>query len=149
MSVQASAAVWENSQASGSTLIVLLALANRSDERGVSFEGVETIAKKCRMGVRNCQYQIRKLQAMGELTVDYGASPYKTNLYTIRVRGVQSSAPGGVQNRDAKLHPIRSDTYNPSGAETCTPCPNCGKRLDDDRYCPECEVVFPASMVAG
>lgn len=95
------AKVWEGSRHSGSELLMLLALADFSDDGGSSFPAVSTLARKCRMQPRNANYILKALQASGELQVRPNEGPNGTNRYRIvlaalqPVAGVQSGA--GVQ----------------------------------------------------
>lgn len=49
MSIRTMSKVWECSQHSGSNLLMLLAVADFSDDDGMAFPAVEKLAKKCRM----------------------------------------------------------------------------------------------------
>ena len=111
MSVQTMAAVWKGSQHGGSALLMMLAIADFSDDKGVAYPAVSTLAEKTRMRPRNAHYLLSELQASGELVVKVGSGPRGTNLYRIaidRLHGVQPSAgvhrSAGVQ-AIAGLHP--------------------------------------------
>lgn len=99
MSVQTMAAVWKGSQHGGSALLMMLAIADFSDDKGVAYPAVSTLATKTRMKPRNAHYLLGQLQESGELIVKIGAGPKGTNLYRIaldRLHGLQGSA--GVQS---------------------------------------------------
>lgn len=105
MSVRTQAAVWENSIHAGPHLLMMLAIADFSDDDGQAFPAVATLAKKCRMKQRNAQTLLAALRASGELEVREGEGPRGTNLFRIRLdrlkrqdanKGVQALA-GGVQ----------------------------------------------------
>lgn len=64
-------AVWEHSAAKGGDLLVLLALADFSDDSGCSYPLVTTLAHKARLSERATQYAIKNLVEMGELTVEH------------------------------------------------------------------------------
>lgn len=49
MSIRTMARVWDQSQHSGSELLMLLALADFADDDGNSYPAVPTLAAKCRM----------------------------------------------------------------------------------------------------
>ena len=111
MSVQTMAAVWKGSQHGGSALLMMLAIADFSDDKGIAFPSVATLAEKTRMKVRNANYLLTELQRSGELVIKIGAGRHGTNLYRIaldhlhglhRSAGVHQSA--GVQVV-AGLHP--------------------------------------------
>lgn len=95
MSVQTMAAVWKGSQHGGSALLMMLAIADFSDDKGVAYPAVSTLADKTRMKPRNAHYLLNELQASGELVIKIAAGPRGTNLYRIaldRLQGVQPLA---------------------------------------------------------
>lgn len=113
MSVRTMAKVWESSQQAGSDLLMLLAIADFADDDGNAYPSVATLAKKCRMRPRNCQYILRNLEQSGELTIGVNAGPFGANLYRVNLDalGVQSSA--GVQSFAGVQHSA------PGGAKDC------------------------------
>jgi hypothetical protein len=115
MSVQTMAAVWKGSQHSGSALLMMLAIADFSDDKGQAFPSVATLAEKTRMKPRNAHYLLRELEESGELVIKIGAgSRHGTNLYRIvlkRLTGMHPVAPlhpsaqGGALECANPLHP--------------------------------------------
>ena len=93
MSLDVTKACWKNSQHSGTKLLMLVAIADFSDDSGKAFPSVRTLATKCRMCHRNAQYIIKELVKSGELSVEpnRGPSPKFSNLYKINLNqlGVQ------------------------------------------------------------
>ncbi len=83
MSVRVLSAVWDRSQQKGTHLLMLLALADFSDDQGSSYPAVPTLAAKCRMSTRNAGYLLTELQASGELEVRPNEGPRGTNRYRI------------------------------------------------------------------
>ena len=80
---------WESSRATGSDLLVLLALADAADDDGECWPSVRTIAKKARLDHRTTQRRIRSLQKLGEVE--------------IRVNGGQARTPGGVKSNRYRI----------------------------------------------
>ena len=113
MSVLSMARVWESSQHAGSELLMLLAIADFSDDDGNAYPAVATLAAKCRMKPRNCQYILRALEESGELSIRTNKGPAGSNLYRINfgALGVQHSA--GVQSLAGVQHRA------PGGATQC------------------------------
>lgn len=130
------AAVWKGSQHGGSALLMMLAIADFSDDKGVAYPAVSTLAEKTRMKPRNAHYLLSELQASGELVIKLAAGPRGTNLYRIaldRLHGVQAVAglhrSAGVQQGAgvqgvARLHhsaeggaPQCADPLHPSAPE--------------------------------
>jgi hypothetical protein len=69
MSIEHLAAVWEHSRQSGSGLVVLLAVASYSDQRGEWIADQATLQKRARLGRRRVQQILDELVAAGELAV--------------------------------------------------------------------------------
>ena len=84
MSIAVMNRVWLSSQCKGGPLLVLLAIADCADDEGVAYPGEKYLAKKARMTDRNVRYSVAYLIAKGELSVEVGAGPQGTNLYTVR-----------------------------------------------------------------
>ena len=99
MSVRCISLVLEKSIHSGTELLMLVVLADYSDDNGNSYPGVASIARKCRMGPRNANYILKALQDSGELRVLKNEGPKGTNRYRIMLallgvaKPLQSSAP--------------------------------------------------------
>ena len=91
MSIAVMSEVWNKSQHSGSELLMLLAIADFSDDHGKAYPSVSTLSSKCRMSRRNVQYVINNLQGSGELTVSIkkGPPPKFPNLYRINLNALQ------------------------------------------------------------
>jgi len=69
MSVKIMSRVWEHSQASGSDLLLLLALADNADDGGYCWPGIEYLAAKIRMTEHSVINITRRLEQAGELLV--------------------------------------------------------------------------------
>src|SRR6266403_1023681 len=83
MSFLASNAVWKHSKQKSGALIVLLKLADFSNDRGISWPAVSTLAKYARISKRQVQRCIKKLQRDDELRVVPNEGPKGSNLYKI------------------------------------------------------------------
>lgn len=86
MSVKVSAKVWDHSSQSGSALLVLLALADHSDDDGICYPGIDRVSFKARIEVRQTQRVIKKLAEAGELFIEYqkgfaGGRGYTNNFF--------------------------------------------------------------------
>jgi hypothetical protein len=69
MSVAATTAVWERSRAKGSSLLLMLALADYANEDHEAWPSVARLVAMTRMSERNIQYGLRRLTDDGELEV--------------------------------------------------------------------------------
>jgi hypothetical protein len=97
MSIKTMSRVWDQSQHSGSNLLILLAIADFSDDDGQAYPAVSKLAAKCRMSKRNAQDRLRELSESGELTIlkNQGPPPKYPNLFRINfgALGVKPAAP--------------------------------------------------------
>lgn len=86
MSYGASSLVWHHSKASGTDLLVLMAIANYISDEG-AWPKVETIANDARTSVRQAHRSLVALRELGEITWDKGqgsgSGVYKTSRYWI------------------------------------------------------------------
>lgn len=83
MSVRCISKVLEDSVHAGSELLMMVVLADYSDDEGNSYPAVTSLARKCRMSSRNANYILKALQASGELRVLQNEGPKGTNRYRI------------------------------------------------------------------
>jgi hypothetical protein len=90
MSVYISAAVWRESKASGSTLNVLLSLADQADDGGTCWPSIDNIAKRSRVSRRSVFRHLETLRNLGELTWVNREAEHLPNLYTVLMGQCQS-----------------------------------------------------------
>lgn len=83
MSIKILSRVWDESQASGSALLMLLAIADFADDNGKAYPSKTTLAHKSRMSPRSVQRIIADLEQSGELRVAKQAGPGAVNLYWV------------------------------------------------------------------
>ena len=83
MSVRVIGQVLETSAHAGSERLMLVVLADYSDDDGNSYPSVASLARKCLMSCRNANYILSALQASGELRVLKNEGPKGTNRYRI------------------------------------------------------------------
>jgi hypothetical protein len=147
--------VWANSDMINdkSETLVLLALADWSNDEGVSFPSMRTLARKSRMSERNAQYIVKRLVEKKLLAVNTEAGPKGTNIFEIKLkvlregvqplhRGVQPLHRGGCkikQEGGAKLlHPIHqiepSEEEREAPAQIPDPLPGNSTLTDSPVY---------------
>ena len=89
MSLKQMTKVWEWSDSEGTSLLVMLALADHADDDGYCFPGIARIARKCRVSERSVQRHLRDLEKIGELVIEEGRGIVTqggcTNRYRITV----------------------------------------------------------------
>ena len=83
MSVRCITHVLDKSVHAGTDLLMLIVLADYSDDEGNSYPAVASLARKCRMKPRNANYILKSLQESGELRVLKNEGPKGTNRYRI------------------------------------------------------------------
>lgn len=139
MSVYVSDQVWKHTVHSGSALVVLLGLADWSDDEGCSYPGLIALSRKVRVDERQLRRHIERLKASGELEVHLGMGPPKqggrTNLYRIRVgalkdeEGVVNSPTGESTPGGRKRH--RREGESDREGRVKTPPNTSGNRHQD------------------
>ncbi len=87
MSIKIMAEVWDNADASGAALLVLLALADYANDNGICWPGVPALAKKARVSERYVRGILGDLEGSGHIVREIGTGPYGVNTYKILVRG--------------------------------------------------------------
>jgi hypothetical protein len=95
MGLEHLAAVWEHSRQSGSGLVVLLAVASYSDQRGEWIADQATLQKRARLGRRRVQQLLDELVASGELAVvsHHGRGKLSTYRLLVEAEKAKPSAP--------------------------------------------------------
>ena len=81
--------VWERAPYTAGSLLVLLALADWSNDEGVSWPSIPRIASKTRLERRSIQYIIRTLKKDGLLDIEEGRGRGHQHRYTINVQNLR------------------------------------------------------------
>lgn len=131
--------VWEHSRASGTDLLVLLAIADSANDDGRNaWPSVPTIAGKCRVSERTVQRSLRKLVSLGELRVVEQAggtesmrADKRPNRYDVLVSGASKRhpEPGGVTTEAE-----RGDTDGGDGVSLVSPKPSIDPSIDPSSF---------------
>jgi DnaD/phage-associated family protein len=83
MSVDVMSAVWKQSKATGTALLLLLAIADNANSEGKAYPSVKRLAQKIRTSERNVQLLLRKLEELGELTIELQTERRGCNAYYV------------------------------------------------------------------
>lgn len=83
MSIRLMTAVWEQADVAGGELLVLLALADAANDKGLCWPSVHTLARKSRLSERHVVRILRSLENSGLLEVQRGCAGFGTNLYRV------------------------------------------------------------------
>lgn len=122
-------ACWIHSKASGTTLLVLLALAKFANAKGECWPSIARLAEMSRVHERTVQRHIRSLETLGEIVVipcggrSSRTGGVRSNLYRIVIRGPQDGEDGGSLPPPAGCHPGRAATQTPAPVPPMTPAP--------------------------
>jgi hypothetical protein len=132
MSIRVMTVVWDSGLCSGNELLTLLALADWSNDNGLSWPNLASLGKKTRQSERNVRYTLRQLETAEILAVapvESGRRHYQINLENLqgaKIAGGNHCRSGG-QNlpvRGAKCDSaIRKNRHGtvikqPSGGES-------------------------------
>jgi hypothetical protein len=85
MCIDVTSRAWKHSQATGASLLVILALSDRADEDGYCWPGVDFLAHRARVTPRQVQRILPQLENLGELYVEHRTGRKHTNNYFVVV----------------------------------------------------------------
>jgi hypothetical protein len=122
MSVEVTSAVWKTSKANGTALLVLLAIADYADRDGRAYPSITSIAEKVRTSERNVQKLLRRLEAMGEITVQIKGGRHGCNVYFVRQNGEHAFTPSetdSIETVNART-PQKGEQMGKKGERTDT-----------------------------
>lgn len=105
MSIEAISWVWKKAEASGSKLLLLLALADYADDKGESWPSNAALAAKARVNERTVRRLLRELEDEGALKTILGGGRKHTSRYVLTLEKEGNMPPlisekGGIE--DAK-----------------------------------------------
>jgi Helix-turn-helix domain len=83
MSITSLSTVLQSSQARRSARMILMILAHHTNAGGYAWPSVPTLAHEAQLSIRTVQYNLRKLERMGELKTLVAAGPKGCNLYQV------------------------------------------------------------------
>lgn len=97
MSVKVMSRIWQESRQHGGALLVLLAIGDFSDDNGMAYPSVETLAQKARLSESQTHRILRQLQTASEIEVLHGEGPKGCNLFRVKpVLGLPDPPTRGV-----------------------------------------------------
>lgn len=83
MTMTAMNRVWDTSATIGTNRVVLLALADRADDKGIAYPSIDWIAQRANIRPRQVRNILRSLEECGELITIPGRGRGNTNLYIV------------------------------------------------------------------
>ncbi|MGH6654613.1 MAG: helix-turn-helix domain-containing protein, partial [Actinocrinis sp.] len=110
MSIKVMSWVWENSPASGSGLLLLLAIADHADDDGTAYPSIQKLAKKTRMSRSSVFRAMKPLIESRQLKIESRGTGRDTSEYQIIMppsRGVNLTPQGSQDDTPgvAERHP--------------------------------------------
>lgn len=104
MSVRVMSAIWDGAEADGTMLLLLLALADYSNDAGLCWPSVATLARRIRRGRRQTYDLLAEAERRGLVTRDSGGrkgEPKRSNRYTLTVPMGAAQRTGAVDRTGA------------------------------------------------
>ena len=83
MSIKIMSAIWEHSEAKGTELLLLLAIADYANDKGMAWPSITTLARKCRMSRRYTMSLLQKLEAKGAIEIQRRVGIRGNNRYRV------------------------------------------------------------------
>jgi len=104
--------IWKYSNAKGTDLLVLLAIADYvPKDENIAFPSVSTLCRKCGVSESTVQRSLKKLQSLGELKVAQNKGKHGTNLYIVELTDSDSDIQLVISKR-TDTEPSDSDLPN-------------------------------------
>lgn len=105
MSIEVMNQVWTQSEQKGSSLLLLLAIADNANNKGEAYPGIEYLSRKVRMSRRQTQRLVQELDRTNELAVIWGGSgPKDAHFFFILV----GKSPEDIQTTKEKVAKINA-----------------------------------------
>lgn len=121
MSIRIMSKVWDHGPSERGELLVMLALADFSNDDGECWPSVAAIGKKARMDERSARRILRKLEAAGWLSVDVGGGRHGCSKYTINTDTVppgQNAPPDKMSQKPGQNEPETRTPVSPEPSRT-------------------------------
>lgn len=116
MSIRAVAWALDHSPATATDLLVLIAVADFTDDTGLAWPSIRTLAHRARVSERTVQRCIRNLEAMGQLTVDTGGQAGRnSSRYRLTFA---DQLPLSIPGDPASSRPAEGDNLTPRQSDT-------------------------------
>lgn len=108
MSIKIMSWVWENGPSDPTERLIMLALADYSNDEGVSYPSMIGLAEKACVTERGARGIVRRLEGQGWLEIKTGGGRGGKNVY--RITGCKPGTPNPESETGNKRNPERGDT---------------------------------------
>lgn len=112
--------VWERAPYSSGSLLVLLALADWSNEEGISWPSMETLATKTRIERRSAQRIVRQLESDGYIKIEEGGGRGKQHRYIIQIETMTNCRPLVEKETATHVSPFSAEKGDISNTKRAT-----------------------------
>lgn len=121
MSIRLMAQLWDNGDPdlSGSKLLVVLCLADHSNDDGVCWPSINRLAERTRIDRRNIMRHLQSLEAMGYLEIT--RTPGRPNRYTVHATRDDITTRGKTITSGNSVTPTSGKTITGTRGKTITP----------------------------
>ncbi len=104
MSIEVMSAVWKHAPVKGGDLLVLLALADHANDRGMCWPSIPKLAEKSRLKERQVYTIIGRLERKGLIDVDHGEGSRRGNFYRVNYYEGAFFAGGEIGASEGAVH---------------------------------------------
>lgn len=126
MSIRILADVWRHSGQQGGALLVLLAIADFSNDHGEAYPSVQTLAQKSRLSTRQVQRTIRQICESGELVIAPVKGPKGCHKFRIQL----DQPIGGDKMSGDGVTKCQCDKMSGDGVTPTSPNPSLKKKKE-------------------
>lgn len=126
MSIYVMTLVWQHAPYKGNTLLTFLCLADFSNDAGVLWPSVETIARKTRQSERNARYCLREIEKDGFVSTEPrrdDSSMYRINIHKLDT-GAKTAPPAKQSKKGGKTTPETCSILPPNHQEPSSEQPS-------------------------
>ena len=104
MSIKLMTHVWDHSPHHGTTLLMLLALADHANDDGLCWPSVPRLAARCRISERQAISVLQALEKAGDITIERGCGRGHASLYHVKGEGdFTLSKKGEIQRKKGEV----------------------------------------------
>ncbi|MGW2861878.1 helix-turn-helix domain-containing protein [Streptomyces sp. NPDC001205] len=129
MSIKVTNWVWGRSKSRNGARLVMLALADRSDDNGYAWPSIDDLAERTNLSPRAVQKGINNLVDIGELKVESGGGRHRSNRYRIIPKPRTSDGVTGQEPRTSDgVSSEETPNFAPETPNSATETPNFATR---------------------